>query len=96
MVSLVATIPAYVQGSNPKCIEAVTRRLAGMLDLKVEFDDMQTITEDFEKKLTELVQEQPDLAENIVKLEEDYDNDIFKNEMGELRRWLHQKGVRLD
>ena len=33
MVSFVATIPAYVQGNNPKCIEAVTRRLAGMLDL---------------------------------------------------------------
>ncbi len=26
MVSLVAAIPAYVQGGNPKCIEAVTRR----------------------------------------------------------------------
>lgn len=96
MVSLVATIPAYVQGSNPKCIEAVTRRLAGMLDLKVDFDDMRAITEDFERKLTELVQQQPELAENIVKLEEDYDNEIFNNEMGELRRWLQQKGIRLD
>ncbi|MFC1764948.1 PAC2 family protein [Planctomycetota bacterium] len=96
MVSLVATIPAYVQGSNPKCIEAVTRRLAGMMDLNVDFKDMQSITEDFEKKLTELVQEQPELANNIVKLEEDYDNEIFNNEMGELRRWLQQKGVRLD
>ena len=32
----------------------------------------------------------------IVKLEEDYDNEIFNNEMGELRRWLQQKGIRLD
>jgi proteasome assembly chaperone (PAC2) family protein len=96
MVSLVATIPAYVQGSNPKCIEAVTQRLAGMLDLNIDFMDMRAITEDFEGKLDELVKQQPDLAENIVKLEEDYDNEIFNNEMGELRHWLQQKGIRLD
>ena len=96
MVNLVATIPAYVQGSNPKCIEAVTQRLAGMLDLKIDFKDMRLITEDFERKLDALVKQQPDLAENIVKLEEDYDNEIFNNEMGELRSWLQQKGIRLD
>jgi proteasome assembly chaperone (PAC2) family protein len=96
MVSLVATIPAYVQGSNPKCIEAVTRRLAGMLDLKLDLTDVRAVSEEFEHKLGELVREQPELAENIVKLEEDYDNDIFNNEMGELRRWLQRKGIRLD
>jgi proteasome assembly chaperone (PAC2) family protein len=40
MVSIVATVPAYVQGSNPKCIEAVTRRVAGMLSVHVELDDL--------------------------------------------------------
>jgi len=30
IISLVAAIPAYVQGDNPKCIEAVTRRVAGI------------------------------------------------------------------
>ena len=96
MVSLVATVPAYVQGNNPKCIETVTRRLAGMLDLDLDFDDMQAVSEEFEKKLNEVVQEQPDLADNITKLEEDYDNEIFNNEMGELKHWLEQKGIRVD
>ena len=96
MVSLVATVPAYVQGNNPKCIEAVTRRLAGMLDLDLDFDDMQAVSEEFERKLNEVVQEQPELANNISKLEEDYDNEIFNNEMGELRHWLEQKGIRVD
>ncbi len=95
MVSIVATVPAYVQGSNPKCIAAVTKRVAGVLGVHVETDDLQATADEFEKKLTEVVQEQPELAENIVKLEQDYDNEIF-SEMGELKHWLHQKGIRLD
>lgn len=96
MVSLVATIPAYVQGNNPKCIEAVTHRLAGMLDLSVDLGDMAATSEDFEKKLVEVIQEQPELAENIQKLEEDYDNEIFNSEMGDLKNWLEQQGIRVD
>ena len=96
MVSFVATIPAYVQGSNPKCIEAVTRRIAGMLELEIDFDDLMTISDEFEKKLDDVVQEQPELESNIHKLEEDYDNEIFNNELGDLKIWLEQQGIRVD
>ena len=96
MISLVATVPAYVQGNNPKCITTVTRRLAGMLELDVELDDLQGISDEFEKKLNEAVLAQPELAGNINKLEEDYDNEIFNNEMGELKHWLEQQGIRVD
>ena len=96
MVSLVATIPAYVQGNNPKCIEAVTRRLSGMLELDVDLGDLTAISDEFEKKLGDVVQEQPELESNIHKLEEDYDSEIFNNEMGELRDWLEQRGIRVD
>ena len=96
MVSLVAQVPVYVQGNNPKCITAVTRRLVGMLDVDVELEDLQVISDEFEKKLTEAVLEQPELANNISKLEEDYDNEIFNNEMGELKHWLEQQGIRVD
>jgi proteasome assembly chaperone (PAC2) family protein len=96
MVNLVATVPAYVQGNNPKCIEAITQRLAGMLNLDIDLDDLKLVTEDFEKKLTHLVQQQPELAGNICRLEEDYDNDIFNNEMSEIKEWLEQQGIRLD
>jgi predicted ATP-grasp superfamily ATP-dependent carboligase len=95
MVSIVATIPAYVQGPNPKCIVAATRRMAGLLGVHVDLDDLQTTADEFEKKLTDVVQEQPELAENVVKLEQDYDNEIF-SDMGDLKHWLHQKGIRLD
>ncbi len=96
MISFVATIPAYVQGNNPKCITAVTRRLVGMLELHVELEDLQVISDEFEKKLSEAVLAQPELASNINKLEEDYDNEIFNNEMGELKNWLEQQGIRVD
>ncbi|MBN2131614.1 MAG: PAC2 family protein [Sedimentisphaerales bacterium] len=96
MVSLVATVPAYVQGNNPKCIEAVTRRIAGMLGVHVEIDDLRTMADEFERKLSEIVQEEPELAQNVVKLEENYDNEVFNTEMGDLKQWLHQKGIRLD
>ena len=96
MVNLVATIPAYVQGNNPKCIDAVVRRLAGLLQLDLHLDDLRSAADEFERRLTEVVDEQPDLAENVIKLEQDYDNDVFDNEMTDLRTWLHQKGIRLD
>ncbi len=96
MASLVATIPAYVQGNNPKCIEAVTRRLAGILGLQIELDDLRKVSDEFEKKLNEAVAEQPELAGNICKLEEDYDNEIFNSEMVELKKWLEQQGIRVD
>ena len=95
MVGIVATVPAYVQGANPKCIVAATRRIAGILGIRVDLDDLQASADEFEKKLSEIVQEQPELAENVVKLEQDYDNEIF-SEMGDLKHWLHQKGIRLD
>jgi len=96
MASLVATVPAYVQGNNPKCVEAVIRRLTGILELQIELDDLREISDEFEKRLSDVVQDQPELAGNVSKLEEDYDNEIFNSEMGDLKKWLEQQGIRLD
>lgn len=96
MVNLVATVPAYVQGSNPKCIDAVARRIAGMIGVELHLDDLRAAADEFEKKLSEVVSEQPELAESVVKLEQDYDSEVFNNEMTDLKQWLHQKGIRLD
>jgi proteasome assembly chaperone (PAC2) family protein len=96
MVNLVATVPAYVQGNNPKCIGAVTRRLAGILRVDLDMGLLDAQGEAFEKKLANAVAEQPELAGSIQKLEEDYDNDIFNNEMGDLKDWLEEQGIQLD
>ena len=96
MATLVATIPAYVQGKNPKCIEAAVRRVMRILGLQIELDDLRAVSDEFEKKLSDVVQEQPELVESITKLEEDYDNEIFDSEMGDLKEWLEQQGIRVD
>jgi len=96
LATLVATVPAYVQGNNPKCIEAVTRHLAGILGVQIDLDDLRAIGDEFERRLSDAVQEQPELAGNVRKLEEDYDNEVFDSQMGDLKTWLQQQGIRLD
>lgn len=96
MATLVAEIPAYVQGRNPKSLVAMLRKVAAVLQLQVNFDDLRDLTGEWEKRLTEAVQERSDLAKHIKKLEEDYDNEIFDTQMGDLKDFLERQGIRVD
>lgn len=96
MASLVAEIPAYIQGTNPKSIEAVVRKLAAILGLQVSLDELRTLTAAWEERLNEVLEQKPDLAKYIRKLEEDYDNEVFDTQMGDLKEWLQQQGIRVD
>ena len=96
MAALVAEIPAYVQGYNPYCIETALRCISSLLDLHLEYDDLRAMSQDFEKRINDLVAQQPELAERVSKLEEIYDNEVFDSEMGDLKNWLQKRGVRLD
>lgn len=96
MTTLVAEIPAYIQGRNPRCIEAVIKHLAALLGLPVQLDDLRSISDAFGKRLDELVTKRPELAELIEKLESDYDSEIFDTQMGDLKSWLQEQGIRLD
>jgi len=96
MLTMVAEIPAYVQGYNPTCIESATRYVCRLLDLQVNLDELREICDEFESRLTSIVNNQPELAKKITELEEDYDNQVFDTEMGDLKEWLQEKGIRLD
>ncbi|MCJ7729758.1 MAG: PAC2 family protein [Sedimentisphaerales bacterium] len=96
LLNMVAEIPAYVQGYNPRCIEAATRFISRLLDLQVNLDDLREMGDEFEKKLTDIVNSQTELAKKVGELEEDYDNQVFDTQMGDLKEWLQEKGVRLD
>ena len=96
MATLVAEIPAYVQGRNFRCIEAVTRRLAAILGIPIELDDLRRLSDQLEERLDEALKEHPELAERIRDLERDYDNEVFNTQMGDLKEWLQQQGIRLD
>lgn len=96
MLNLVAEVPAYVQGYNPRCIEAATRFVSRLLDLQVNLDYLREMGDEFEKKLTDIVNGQPELAKKVSELEGDYDNQVFDTQMGDLKEWLQEKGIRLD
>jgi len=96
MLNMVAEVPSYVQGYNPRCIETATRYISRLLDLQINLDELRESGDEYEKKLGDLVLNQPELAKKIIELEEDYDNQVFDTQMGDLKEWLQQKGVRLD
>ena len=96
MASVVAEIPAYVQGRNPRCVAAVARQITAILGLTVDLDPLRDPVAQWEKRLNEAVEERSELASHIRKLEEDYDNEIFDTQMGDLKDWLEQQGIRVD
>jgi len=77
MVSLVAEIPGYLQGTNPLSIEAVTRRLAKILKLPLDLDSLRTASTEWELSVSSAVEQNEELAEQVRKLEEEYDNDLL-------------------
>jgi proteasome assembly chaperone (PAC2) family protein len=84
MVSLVAEIPGYLQGTNPLSIEAVTRRLAKILRLPLELASLRTVSNEWEFKISNLVEQDEELAEEVRKLEEQYDNELLELDGPEL------------
>ncbi len=96
MATVVAEIPAYVQGTNPRSIEAVIRGLGAILGVHVDVDNLRAMSDTFEAKVAEALEEKPELAEMIRKMEAEYDNELFETQMGDLKDWLEQRGIRLD
>lgn len=78
MLSIAVEIPGYLQGMNPLSIEAVTRRLARLLNLQVDFDKLRTMSNEWEVQVTEAVEKDDELAETVRKLEEEYDNELIQ------------------
>jgi predicted ATP-grasp superfamily ATP-dependent carboligase len=96
MVNVVAEIPAYIQGTNPKAIDAGVRFLAAVLNLTVPLGRLRELSAVWEDKVNEVLERKPELVAHIRKLEEDYDNEVFDTQMGELKEWLERQGIRVD
>jgi len=77
MVSMVAEIPSYLQGTNPSSIEAVTRRLAKILKLPMDFDSLRVASTKWELAVSDRVEEDDELATLIRKLEGAYDDSLL-------------------
>jgi hypothetical protein len=79
MVSLAAEIPSYLQGRNPVCIEAVTRRLAKILRLPLELGALRTESTSWELEISRAIEEDEKLARTVRQLEEAYDEELLKS-----------------
>lgn len=95
MVSLVAEIPAYVQGPIPRCMASVVDRLSALLGVDVSLEELRGEAEEETKRLNEIISGRPDLAVQIRQLEENYDKEILDDEMGDLKAWLKRQGIAL-
>lgn len=80
MVSIVAEIPGYLQGTNPSSIEAVTRRLAKILSLDLDLAQLRSASTQWELKVSEAVEQDEDLAEKVRELERQYDDQLIEAE----------------
>ena len=78
MVSLVAEIPGYLQGTNPFCIEAITRRLAAILKLSPEIDELRTASNEWEQEISAIIEENDAMSRKILELEDDYDRELLE------------------
>jgi proteasome assembly chaperone (PAC2) family protein len=83
MTSLVAEIPGYLQGRNPMSIEAVTRRLAKILQLPLDLGALRAESTEWELEVSRVVERDKDLAKTVRRLEEAYDNELLELEGGE-------------
>ena len=92
MANLVAEIPAYIQVRNPRAIEAVIKRLVRILDLDIDLNDLHRTSLEFEKNIDKALVKQPILTEQVKKLEDNYDSEIFGTDQ-DFENWLKQQGI---
>jgi proteasome assembly chaperone (PAC2) family protein len=92
MINIVVEIPMYVQAPNPKGIRSACRVLLPLLGLDLSLDDLGKMCDEFEENVDKIVGERPDLAEQIRKLEENYDQEILGDEES-FREWLRRHGI---
>lgn len=96
MMTIACELPPYVQGLNPRCLEAVIRKIAAMLDLTISADELRHAGDNWEKQITRAVRKRIKLTRHIHKLEEEYDHNVFHTQMPDLKAWLKQQGLRVD
>lgn len=74
--SLWAAVPHYVaQTPSPKAALALVERTASLLGVPADIVDLQLAAGAYERKVTELVQNDPDVAEYVAQLEREEDTE---------------------
>ncbi len=79
MATLAAEIPGYLQGPNPVCIEAVTRRLAKILQLPLDLAPLRAASTEWELAVTATIEKDEDTSGKVREMEEAYDNELLRS-----------------
>jgi proteasome assembly chaperone (PAC2) family protein len=79
MVSLAVEIPGYLQGRNPMSIEAVTRRLAKILQVPLELGELRAESTEWELRVSQAIDQDENLAKTVRRLEEAYDDELLRS-----------------
>ena len=77
MFSIIAEIQSYLHGRNPVCIEAVSRRLAKLLKLPLDVEQLRSKSTDWELEISKMVENDDELSAKIRELENAYDNELI-------------------
>lgn len=96
MATMVAEIPAYVQGRNPKVIEATCRKIGALLGIELDLEGLHALSDEFERRLNAVVREREDLAELIRRIEHEYDRETLNSQEAELKEWFEKQDIWLD
>ncbi|HEY7315701.1 MAG TPA: PAC2 family protein [Gemmataceae bacterium] len=78
MASLAAEIPGYLQGPNPVCIEAVTRRLAKILRLPLDLAPLRAASTEWELAVSAAIEKDEEMIQQVRQMEEAYDNELLQ------------------
>lgn len=78
MATLAAEIPGYLQGPNPVCIEAVTRRLAKILRLPLDLAPLRAASTEWELAVTTAIEKDEEMTGKVREMEEAYDNELLQ------------------
>lgn len=94
MATIVAGVPAYVDGRNATCIEAAVSQAAAFLELDIETYDLKIESKEFIAGLNKIVDAKPEFREHVKKLEEAFaEPDDDSTDLDEIRDWFERQDM---
>ncbi len=104
MATLVAGIPSYIEGRNPRCIEAMLTKLGEILGRTFDLSDLEAQRREFLDGVQVAMTKNPKLTERIQQLEKLYDNEVSGETTEEpksaddsaLKNWFERQNIKLD
>jgi len=94
MMTLLAAVPAYVQGRNFTCIQSAIKRLAVLMNTPMASSTLSELAKEYERELESFVKSNPDLAAQIRKLEQAYDNQSTDPNNEDMQNWFNKQDIR--